>query len=222
MFGDSRINENGERIVSFCLERNLFISNTFFKHKLAHLYTWENVSMNRRSVIDFFMYDERLRSMVVDTRVKRGAELGTNDHYLVVSRLRLNKFWRKKVKGSKQMFRIKSSALLNENVRTQFVERLNISLPECEPNFDCSINDVWMKFKDSLLKRAKEVCDESRLGSCPKNAWWNDRVKEAIAEKKKAYLKFLNVKDSLGSLREECLLEYKRKNKWVKKVVNES
>src|SRR5436189_4710222 len=105
-------------------------------------------------MIDFIIYDQRLKRLVVDTRVKRGAELGTNDHYLVVSRLRLIKFWRKKVKGSGQMFRIKSCALLNEDVRTQYVERLNVSLPECEPNFDCNINDVWMKFKDALFKCA--------------------------------------------------------------------
>jgi len=43
-----------------------------------------------------------------------------------------------------------------------------------------------LKFKDNLLKCAKEVCGVSRLGSCPKNAWWNDQVKEAIAEKKGA------------------------------------
>ncbi|KAK3516631.1 hypothetical protein QTP70_022033 [Hemibagrus guttatus] len=55
-----------------------------FKHKGAHQYTWHQDTLGRRSMIDLVVVSSDLRPHVLDTRVKRGAELST-DHHLVVS-----------------------------------------------------------------------------------------------------------------------------------------
>ncbi|XP_052753680.1 craniofacial development protein 2-like [Galleria mellonella] len=70
MFGDKRVNENGESLLEVCLERNLVVTNTLFSHKLIHMYTWQR--QTERSMIDFVIVDERLRAKVKDTRVYRG------------------------------------------------------------------------------------------------------------------------------------------------------
>ncbi|TKS65499.1 putative uncharacterized transposon-derived protein [Collichthys lucidus] len=53
-----------------------------FKHKGVHMCTWHQDALGRSSMIDFVVVSSDLRPHVLDTRVKRGAELST-DHHLV-------------------------------------------------------------------------------------------------------------------------------------------
>ncbi|KAK3567248.1 hypothetical protein QTP86_015079 [Hemibagrus guttatus] len=55
-----------------------------FKHKGAHQYTWYQDTLGRRSMINLVVVSSDLQLHVLDTRVKRGAELST-DHHLVPS-----------------------------------------------------------------------------------------------------------------------------------------
>lgn len=51
-----RENENGNNVLEICLEKNLCVTNTLFKHKEIHMFTWENHKM--KSMIDFVIVDE--------------------------------------------------------------------------------------------------------------------------------------------------------------------
>ncbi|KAK3538698.1 hypothetical protein QTP86_013041 [Hemibagrus guttatus] len=53
-----------------------------FKHKGAHQYTWYQDTLGWRSMINLVVVSSDLRPHVLDTRVKRGAEL-SYDHHLV-------------------------------------------------------------------------------------------------------------------------------------------
>ena len=81
VFGDDRVNENGMDLLGICVEKNLSVMNTMFNHRKIHKYTWER--HDSRSIIDFVIVDERLKSKVTDTRVYRGVNVGT-DHFLVM------------------------------------------------------------------------------------------------------------------------------------------
>ncbi|XP_066511619.1 GTPase IMAP family member 5-like [Hoplias malabaricus] len=59
-------------------QKNLSITNTIFKHKGVHKYTWHQYTLGRISMIDFIVVSSDLRPYVLDTRVKRGAELSTD------------------------------------------------------------------------------------------------------------------------------------------------
>ncbi|KAI3369843.1 hypothetical protein L3Q82_024419 [Scortum barcoo] len=59
-----------------------------FEHKGVHQCTWHQDTLGRRSMIDFVVVSSDLRPYVLDTRVKRGAELST-DHHLVIPKGRL-------------------------------------------------------------------------------------------------------------------------------------
>ena len=58
----------------------------------ATWHTWHRPSMDQKSLIDFCIISSDLFSDVLDVRVKRGAELSTDQH-LVVRSLRLSKPW---------------------------------------------------------------------------------------------------------------------------------
>ncbi|KAI3357929.1 hypothetical protein L3Q82_016319 [Scortum barcoo] len=57
-----------------------------FKHKGVHQCTWHQDTLGRRSMIDFVVVSSDLRPYVLDTQVKRGAELSSPDHHLVIPR----------------------------------------------------------------------------------------------------------------------------------------
>jgi len=55
-YGLGTLNERGARMVQFCQEEDLIITNTHFKQHLKRLYTWtSNVDKNIRNQIDYII-----------------------------------------------------------------------------------------------------------------------------------------------------------------------
>ena len=81
-------NENGERLCEFCEMNGLVVTGTIFPHKEIHKATWTSPNGRTKNQIDHTMIAKEYRSSVMDTVVRRGADVGS-DHYLVETRLKL-------------------------------------------------------------------------------------------------------------------------------------
>ncbi|XP_049779183.1 craniofacial development protein 2-like [Schistocerca cancellata] len=81
---DMEANRNEKQLLDFCASMGLVITNSFFKHKNIHRYTWEG--RGTRSVIDYIITDQEFRKAVRDTRVFRGF-FDDTDHYLIGSEI---------------------------------------------------------------------------------------------------------------------------------------
>ncbi|KAI3359986.1 hypothetical protein L3Q82_014318 [Scortum barcoo] len=93
------------------------------------LHTWHQDTLGRRSMIDFVVVSSDLRPYVLDTRVKRGAELST-DHHLVVSWLRWQRRKLDRPGRPKHIVRVCWERLAEPSVREVFNSHLRKSFSQ--------------------------------------------------------------------------------------------
>ncbi|KAK3757674.1 hypothetical protein RRG08_000183 [Elysia crispata] len=87
-FGCGSINNNGERLVEFCASNDLVIGGTLFNHPAIHRLTWYSPNGWDKNQIDHIAINGIWRGSLLDVRVKRGADVGS-DHLLVIVNIRL-------------------------------------------------------------------------------------------------------------------------------------
>ncbi|KAF2882579.1 hypothetical protein ILUMI_23596 [Ignelater luminosus] len=73
----SVLSRNGKSILELCVANDLTAANTFYLHKRIHQYTRTSKKRNEKSIIDYYI-------LVMDVRVRKGMELGTDHHFLKV------------------------------------------------------------------------------------------------------------------------------------------
>ena len=81
-------NENGSRLCETCDMNDLVITGTIFPHRHIHLATWKSPDRTTLNQIDHRLVNKRFRNSVLDTRVMRSVDIGS-DHYLVRTTVRL-------------------------------------------------------------------------------------------------------------------------------------
>ncbi|GFR73268.1 craniofacial development protein 2 [Elysia marginata] len=86
--GCGSINNNGERLVELCASNDLVIGGTLFEHPAIHKLTWYSHNGRDNNQIDHIAINNIWRRSLLDVRVKRGADVGS-DHLLEIARIRL-------------------------------------------------------------------------------------------------------------------------------------
>ena len=175
------------------IQNNWIYHVIMFKHKGVHMCTWHQDTLGRSSMIDFVVVSSDLRPHVLDTRAKRGAELST-DHHLVVIWLR---WWgRMPVRPGrpKHIVRVCWEHLAESPVRESFNSHLWESFDHV-PGEAGDIESEWAMFRASIVKAADRSCGRKVVGACSGGnswtRWWTPAVRDAVKLKKESYWTFL-------------------------------
>ena len=87
-FGLGDRNLRRERLIQFCQEENLIVTNTFYQHHKRRLYTWTSPGDQHRNQIDFILVKNRFKNHVKDVGTYPKAE-ATSNHNILVTKLKL-------------------------------------------------------------------------------------------------------------------------------------
>ena len=151
-FGLGDMNESGERVVNFCLENNLVITNTMFKHHQRKMYTWNSPDGHTKNQIDYIMISKRFRKCVLNSRAYPGADCGS-DHNLVGAELKLR--FRKHGR-TEQRIVYDLDKLQDSSIRESYTVEVNNrfqTLLGCEE--EKSPNELWEDIKEETKNTAE-------------------------------------------------------------------
>ena len=173
----------GSRLLDLCSQNNLFISNTFFRHKPVHRDTYQAKRGNASFMLDLVLADRRHRSSILDTRVKRHARgIIETDHELVVTTVRLK--FRAPARLRRAVRQPDSSALIHsKRHRSNFQTALNSHLENQAPGEEPE--EIWQNFA--------EACSAASSSTLPPRTrqkhkhWMTPEIQDLIHEKAAAF-----------------------------------
>ena len=69
IYGEEMRNNNGRRMLDFCLLHDLIVTNTFYQHRNIHKFTREQPNRGEKSIIGYILVERTNWKMIMDTRV---------------------------------------------------------------------------------------------------------------------------------------------------------
>src|SRR5574340_986996 len=130
-FGLGMQNEAGQRLIEFCQENALVITNTLFQQHKRRLYTWTSPDGQHQNQIDYILCSQRWRSSIQSAKARPGADCDS-DHELLIAKFRLKL---KKVEKTTRPFRYDLNQIpcdYTVEVRNRFK---GLDLIECLMNY---------------------------------------------------------------------------------------
>ena len=204
-------NNNGERLLDFCDINNLVIGGTLFPHRDIHKLTWNSPNGRDRNQIDHLMISGVWRRSLLDVKVKRSADVGS-DHNLVTAFIRTK--LRKTTPKPNIQLRFDTQRLKDNTVRTAFITDLKNrfqALQELSTEED-NIEGNWKQVTAIYSESSKK-----ELGNRKKKAskdWIQQETLEAIEERRDIKKRILQTKSP--QLKEEQEELYRKANQRVK------
>ena len=94
-FGLGVWNEAGQKLIEFCQENTLSITNTLFQQHKRRLYTWTSPDGQHCNQIDYILCSQRWRNSIQSAKARPGVDCGSVHELLIAKfRLKLKKVWK--------------------------------------------------------------------------------------------------------------------------------
>ncbi|CAF0977788.1 unnamed protein product [Rotaria magnacalcarata] len=87
-FGLGDRNEAGDKILEFCQNNSLFITNTCFQQPKRRFYTWTSPNGQYKNQINYILCSQRWRSSIQLAKTRPSADCGS-DHELLIAKFQM-------------------------------------------------------------------------------------------------------------------------------------
>ena len=181
-YGLGERSDRGDRLVQFCQEENLVVTNTWFQLPLRRLYTWTSPQHSEhnciRNQIDYILIKKRFRNNVVIAKTYPGADV-TTDHTLLCAVIRVR--LKKKEKSKKQ--RTDITRLKDVNTKHKVTQKLNMALNTITANNeDETTESLWQSFRSAITKTEQEQLNSQH----PKRhkPWITEEILQLMQERR--------------------------------------
>lgn len=210
-FGLGERNDRGERMIEFCQQYNMVVTNTWFKLPPRRLYTWTSPqhTENRviRNQIDYILVNKRYHSAVISAKTYPGTDINS-DHNPVVVKVRPR--W-KIIKKQRPKDKLDMQLLKNGTTQKTVHEELNKNLGSIEQHIiteSVDVNVLWKAIKD----RINNVTEKHTKATPRRNKqeWMTEEILQLMDKRRES--KGRNGKGE----------DYKRLNNLIRKRITEA
>ena len=185
--GVGRINSNGQRVLEFCCQQGLCVTNTFFAGKERHKVSWMHPRSKHWHQLDLVLARRTDLGLIKHTRVYHSAD-GDTDHSLVVSRF--YHYQKPQVRRKVCRKRLNISAMKVASCVDIFRSKLSSAL---HPNSFRSADSaaiMWTRVQDATYKSAVEAFGVQKTAE---HDWLSENLvalQPLIDKKKTAHLRY--------------------------------
>ena len=147
------MNDRGERLLYFCKENSLIVSNTLFKHKHSRKWAWTSPDHKSKNMIDLILIRDRWRSAVDNTRSFQSVDIGP-DHSLVLAKIRVKfKVEKKGLRRKKWNITKLDDPSIAKDFQLELQNRFQLLEDEVDSNDPIADSLYWNKSQQSSKKQ---------------------------------------------------------------------
>lgn len=180
-FGLGVRNDRGDRLIRFCQEHSLMLSNTIFKLPNRRIYTWrapgdspDNIIRNQ---IDYIAVPTRYKNVIKASKTYPGADVCT-DHNPVVCKMVL-RVKRLEKKAHNNAIDIKN--LSNPETEQKVREQLKKKVKDINDNTS-DIREKWEKTREAIQKTCATFLKRDKQA---KTEWITEEIIDMMDERRK-------------------------------------
>ncbi|XP_048483641.1 craniofacial development protein 2-like [Plutella xylostella] len=177
-------NDRGDRLIQFCQEESLVVTNTFYKLPPRRLYTWkspaDSPSQIVRNQIDFILVNKRYRNSFKAVKTYPGADVGS-DHNPLVGTVTTKL---KRLISPKMRPKFDISRLRDVDIKQRFHMNLHNQMHELQQS-QRGVKEpeqVWNQFKDVIINTAKEILTPTAV--VKKKEWITDEIMDLMIQRR--------------------------------------
>ncbi|KAG1651907.1 Craniofacial development protein 2 [Nymphon striatum] len=187
-YGLGKKNDRGDRLIEFCEENKLVISNTMFQQPKRRLYTWKSPGDWTRNQIDYFLIRKRFKNSVVNIRTYPGADINS-DHSPVIANMHIK--LKKATTKSKKVAKYDLEALKVKEIQKKYLVEVRNKYEallesqeqvQFEVRENCRIERKWEYLKTSIHHGCSTTL--LRKEKTAKQPWMTEEILQLMEDRK--------------------------------------